>query len=117
MFKEKALIPKFMNLQAAWNCISVCINVPFHLYGGIFCRFFSYSLEDRIIPRHKLMVENQVNFKLRFMLNCSDEEFHQKVADKVERRRRFEAGLLNEDLIDSEVTIASSVNEEIVSSQ
>lgn len=59
-----------------------------------FPRFFSYNLADRIIPRHKIMVENQVNFKLRYMLACSDEEFHKRVSDKVERRRRFELGIL-----------------------
>ncbi|KAH9696144.1 transcription termination factor MTERF2 [Citrus sinensis] len=61
-----------------------------------FPRFFSYSLEERIIPRHKIMVENRVNFKLRYMLACSDEEFNQKVADKVEGRRLYELGLINE---------------------
>ncbi|KAE8723698.1 Mitochondrial transcription termination factor family protein isoform 3 [Hibiscus syriacus] len=59
-----------------------------------FPRFFSYSLEERIIPRHKIMVENRVNFKLRYMLACTDEEFDERVADKVERRRRFESGLM-----------------------
>ncbi|KAL3814135.1 hypothetical protein ACJIZ3_015403 [Penstemon smallii] len=57
-----------------------------------FPRFFSYSLEDRIIPRHKVMVENRVNFKLRYMLKSSDEEFDMRVKDAVERRRRFESG-------------------------
>lgn len=42
------------------------------------------------------MVENRVNFKLRYMLACSDEEFNQKVADKVEGRRLYELGLINE---------------------
>lgn len=64
--------------------------------GEIFCRYFSYSLEERIIPRHKIMVENQVNFKLRYMLACSDEEFNQKVADKVEGRRLYELSIMNE---------------------
>ncbi|KAL5788581.1 hypothetical protein ACOSP7_005530 [Xanthoceras sorbifolium] len=80
-----------------------------------FPRFFSYSLEDRIIPRHKVMVENQINFKLRYMLTCSDEEFNQKVADKIENHRRFESGLLNEDLIDSQQPTDSSLrNREVV---
>ncbi|KAI9181509.1 hypothetical protein LWI28_015680 [Acer negundo] len=77
-----------------------------------FPRFFSYSLEDRIIPRHKIMVENQVNFKLRYMLACSDEEFDQKVAEKIEKRRRFESGLLDADLIDSQPTDGSLGNGE-----
>ncbi|XP_039040821.1 transcription termination factor MTERF2, chloroplastic-like isoform X1 [Hibiscus syriacus] len=60
-----------------------------------FPRFSSYSLEERIIPRHKIMVENRVNFKLRYMLACTDEEFNERVADKVERRRRFESGCMD----------------------
>lgn len=44
------------------------------------------------------MVENRVNFKLRYMLACTDEEFERRVRDKVERRERFEAGLDSEDL-------------------
>lgn len=43
------------------------------------------------------MVENRVNFKLRYMLACTDEEFERRVRDKVERRERFEAGLDSED--------------------
>ncbi|XP_075511249.1 transcription termination factor MTERF2, chloroplastic-like [Primulina tabacum] len=58
-----------------------------------FPRFFSYSLEERIIPRHKIMVENRINFKLRCMLASTDDEFHSRVADAVERRRRFESGI------------------------
>ncbi|XP_073151340.1 transcription termination factor MTERF2, chloroplastic [Henckelia pumila] len=61
-----------------------------------FPRFFSYSLEERIIPRHKIMVENQINFKLRYMLSSTDDEFHTRVADVVERRRRFESGIRDE---------------------
>ncbi|KAH6789358.1 Mitochondrial transcription termination factor family protein [Perilla frutescens var. frutescens] len=57
-----------------------------------FPRFFSYSLEERIIPRHKIMVENRVNFKLRYMLASSDEEFDVRIKEAVERRRRFESG-------------------------
>lgn len=58
-----------------------------------FPRFFSYSLEERIIPRHEIMVENRINFKLRYMLASTDDEFHSRVADAVERRRRFELGI------------------------
>lgn len=58
-----------------------------------FPRYFSYSLEERIIPRHKVMVENRVNFKLRYMLASSDEEFNQRVQAAVERRQRFEMGI------------------------
>lgn len=38
------------------------------------------------------MVENRINFKLRYMLANSDEEFDMRVKDAVERRRRFESG-------------------------
>ncbi|KAH1030726.1 hypothetical protein J1N35_042900 [Gossypium stocksii] len=68
-----------------------------------FPRFFSYSLEERIIPRHKIMVENRVNFKLRYMLACTDEEFNQRVADKVERRRRFESSRMDDAVSDSQM--------------
>ncbi|CAN6202972.1 unnamed protein product [Urochloa humidicola] len=57
-----------------------------------FPRFFSYSLEDRIEPRHKTLVANRINMKLRYMLAGSDEEFAQRVREAVERRARFEAG-------------------------
>ncbi|KAG6413389.1 hypothetical protein SASPL_126098 [Salvia splendens] len=40
-----------------------------------FPRFFSYSLESRIIPRHRIMVENRVNFKLRYMLGAQMKNF------------------------------------------
>ncbi|KAK4562718.1 hypothetical protein RGQ29_005284 [Quercus rubra] len=79
-----------------------------------FPRFFSYSLDDRIIPRHKILVEKQINLKLRYMLACTDEEFNKKVEAIVKRRQRFEAGLLvdtlseaghlEEDLSDSQAT-------------
>ncbi|XP_050261155.1 transcription termination factor MTERF2, chloroplastic [Quercus robur] len=79
-----------------------------------FPRFFSYSLDDRIIPRHKILVEKQINLKLRYMLACTDEEFDKKVEAIVKRRQRFEAGLLvdtlsetgllEEDLSDSRAT-------------
>ncbi|KAL6526102.1 Transcription termination factor mterf2, chloroplastic [Orobanche hederae] len=61
-----------------------------------FPRFFSYSLEGRIIPRHKIMVENRINFKLRHMLASTDEEFEMKVKEAVERRRKFESGVAYE---------------------
>ena len=57
-----------------------------------FPRFFSYSLEHRIEPRHKVLVANRINMKLRYMLPGSDEEFAQRVQEAVERRARFEAG-------------------------
>ncbi|KAL3538967.1 hypothetical protein ACH5RR_002333 [Cinchona calisaya] len=62
-----------------------------------FPRFFSYSLEERIIPRHRIMVENRINFKLRYMLGSTDEEFDQRVQDAVKRRQRFESGIVYEE--------------------
>lgn len=64
------------------------------------------------------MVENRVNFKLRFMLACTDEEFKRRVRDKVERRERFEAGLDSEDsqLLDDTISdeeVASSDSPEV----
>ncbi|XP_078430451.1 mitochondrial transcription termination factor family protein [Wolffia australiana] len=56
-----------------------------------FPRFFSYSLEGRIIPRHKSLVANQINFKLRYMLPGSDEVFEQRVREAIEKRKRFES--------------------------
>ncbi|XP_010429091.1 PREDICTED: transcription termination factor MTERF2, chloroplastic-like [Camelina sativa] len=86
-----------------------------------FPRFFSYSLERRIMPRHTIMVQNRVNFKLRYMLACTDEEFERRVKEKVERRERFEAGLgsdsedsqlLDEDISDDEFDLTGSSEEE-----
>ncbi|XP_062189482.1 transcription termination factor MTERF2, chloroplastic [Phragmites australis] len=57
-----------------------------------FPRFFSYSLEHRIEPRHQTLVANRINMKLRYMLTGPDEEFAQRVREAVERRARFEAG-------------------------
>ncbi|KAI3959000.1 hypothetical protein MKX01_023676 [Papaver californicum] len=67
-----------------------------------FPRFFSYSLDGKIIPRHKLLIENRVNFKLRYMLAISDEEFNRRVEDAVERRRIFESGLAMENPLSSD---------------
>nr|AKM76447.1 embryo defective 2219 [Pelargonium tetragonum] len=58
-----------------------------------FPRFFSYSLEGRIIPRHKILVENRINFKLHHMLASTDEEFRRKVEAAVDRRVRFESSV------------------------
>ncbi|XP_020218366.1 transcription termination factor MTERF2, chloroplastic [Cajanus cajan] len=63
-----------------------------------FPRFFSYSLEGRIIPRHKVLVENQINVKLRYMLACTDEEFKKMVKAIIRKRHRFESGVTNEDI-------------------
>ncbi|KAH9613468.1 hypothetical protein KSS87_004890 [Heliosperma pusillum] len=57
-----------------------------------FPRYLSYSLEEKIIPRHKVLVENRVNFKLRYMLATSDEDFHQRVQAAIENRQNFESG-------------------------
>ncbi|XP_065857781.1 transcription termination factor MTERF2, chloroplastic [Euphorbia lathyris] len=78
-----------------------------------FPRFFSYSLEGRIVPRHKVMVENQVNFKLRYMLSSSDEQFKKMVEDAVERRRKFESSMMNVTLSD-ELRASDSLKEKQV---
>ncbi|XP_004507447.1 transcription termination factor MTERF2, chloroplastic isoform X2 [Cicer arietinum] len=56
-----------------------------------FPRFFSYSLEGRIIPRHKVLVENQINVKLKSMLACTDEEFNKMVRDMIRKRHKFQS--------------------------
>ncbi|XP_042478826.1 transcription termination factor MTERF2, chloroplastic-like isoform X2 [Macadamia integrifolia] len=78
-----------------------------------FPRFFSYSLDGRIIPRHKVLVENRINFKLRYMLASSDEEFNERVVAAVERRRKFECGLINESTPDFHAT-NSSVEKQVI---
>lgn len=60
-------------------------------------RFFSYSLEGRIIPRHKVLVENQINIKLRYMLASTDEEFNKMVKGIIRKRQKFESADTNED--------------------
>nr|GMD97076.1 transcription termination factor MTERF2, chloroplastic [Ipomoea batatas] len=75
---EKHLRPKYKYLRRTMvRPLEDLIEFP---------RFFSYSLEDRMIPRHKVLVENRVNFKLRYMLKSTDEKFEEMVQDKVERR-------------------------------
>ncbi|XP_019170656.1 PREDICTED: transcription termination factor MTERF2, chloroplastic [Ipomoea nil] len=82
---EKHLRPKYKYLRRTMvRPLEDLIEFP---------RFFSYSLEDRIIPRHKVLVENRVNFKLRYMLKSTDEKFEEMVQDKVERRRIYESGI------------------------
>ncbi|KAJ0980388.1 hypothetical protein J5N97_008643 [Dioscorea zingiberensis] len=74
-----------------------------------FPRYFSYSLEDRIIPRHKILVSNRINFKLRYMLASTDEVFNQRVQEAVERRRRFELGGKDDNLSHSDTPDAAPV--------
>ncbi|WJX51464.1 Transcription termination factor mterf2, chloroplastic, variant 2 [Trifolium repens] len=56
-----------------------------------FPRFFSYSLEGRIIPRHKVLVEKQINVKLNCMLACTDEEFDKMVKNIIRKRNTFQS--------------------------
>ncbi|XP_062093254.1 transcription termination factor MTERF2, chloroplastic isoform X2 [Humulus lupulus] len=70
-----------------------------------FPRFFSYSLESRIIPRHKILVENRVNMKLRYMLGSTDEELEKKIQDIRERRQRFESTIVNDEFFSPEKEI------------
>ncbi|MED6204111.1 Transcription termination factor mterf2, chloroplastic [Stylosanthes scabra] len=67
-----------------------------------FPRFFSYSLEGRIIPRHKVLVENQLNIKLRYMLASSDVEFKKLVNDLVRKRKKFQSGVAGEEEEDTQ---------------
>ncbi|KAI4376049.1 hypothetical protein MLD38_013847 [Melastoma candidum] len=76
-----------------------------------FPRFFSYSLESRIMPRHKVLVESRLNMKLRNMLACTDEEFEQKVRDAIERRRQFESRVSNETALNLDADAWSDVPE------
>ncbi|EPS64154.1 hypothetical protein M569_10626, partial [Genlisea aurea] len=55
-------------------------------------RFFSYSLEDRIIPRHEMTVESRLFFKLERLLNCSDEEFRIRINERVRIRSGIHVG-------------------------
>lgn len=45
-------------------------------------------------------MENRINFKLRYMLASTDDEFAMRVKEAVERRRRFESGIIHEELSD-----------------
>ncbi|XP_073005832.1 transcription termination factor MTERF2, chloroplastic isoform X1 [Typha latifolia] len=67
-----------------------------------FPRFFSYSLDGRIAPRHQILVANRINFKLRYMLVDSDEGFNKRVQAAVERREKFEAGKANLEMANSD---------------
>nr|GMD28747.1 transcription termination factor MTERF2, chloroplastic [Ipomoea batatas] len=82
---QNTIVPKVQFLRE--------IGVQEDAIGDVLARFFSYSLEDRIIPRHKVLVENRVNFKLRYMLKSTNEKFEEMVQDKVERRRIYESGI------------------------
>eukprot|EP00268_Persea_americana_P006221 TRINITY_DN12234_c0_g1_i10.p1 TRINITY_DN12234_c0_g1~~TRINITY_DN12234_c0_g1_i10.p1 ORF type:complete len:678 (-),score=96.22 TRINITY_DN12234_c0_g1_i10:456-2489(-) len=75
-----------------------------------FPRFFSYSLDNRIIPRHKILVENRINFKLRYMLAGPDDEFYKRVEAAIERRRRFESGIMD---INPQTQTTNSSSEQI----
>ncbi|KAL9275937.1 Transcription termination factor MTERF2, chloroplastic-like protein [Drosera capensis] len=54
--------------------------------------YMSYSLEERIMPRHKVLVENRINFTLQNMLAIADEEFNERVDAELQDCERFEAG-------------------------
>ena len=52
-------------------------------------------------------MERRINLKWRYILASTDGEFEKKVEAIVERRRRFEAGLVDDDnLSDSHATEA-----------
>lgn len=56
------------------------------------------------------MVANRVNFKLRYMLVGSDEEFNKRVQAAVERRKRFETGDASASTSDDEESIVVPVS-------
>ncbi|RDY12981.1 Transcription termination factor MTERF2, chloroplastic, partial [Mucuna pruriens] len=72
-------------------------------------RFFSYSLEGRIIPRHKVLVENQINIKLRYMLASTDEEFIKMIKAIIRKRHRFESTVTNEDTTHPQSVITEEI--------
>nr|AKM76440.1 embryo defective 2219 [Pelargonium dichondrifolium] len=74
-----------------------------------FPRFFSYSLEGRIIPRHKILVEYRINFKLHHMLASTDDEFKRKVVAAVDRRIRFESSVKAKTISGSLLIMAGEV--------
>ncbi|KAJ7565007.1 hypothetical protein O6H91_02G044200 [Diphasiastrum complanatum] len=55
-----------------------------------FPRYFSYALQTRIAPRHRISVEKGLRFNLRYMLACSDLEFQDRV-ESAEKSRATEA--------------------------
>lgn len=74
-----------------------------------FPRFLSYSLDGRIIPRHKVLVENHINMKLRYMLASSDEEFKKLVNDITRKRHRFESAVMTDDTTHPQTVIAEDI--------
>ena len=68
----------------------------------IVVRFFSYSLNGRIIPRHKILVENRINVKLRYMLACSDEEFRKLVDSQIRKRQKLLSAGTSADVTNSQ---------------
>lgn len=89
------------------ECILMSLSIYLQLIQAI---FFSYSLDNRIIPRHKVLVENRINFKLRYMLAGPDDEFYKRVEAAIERRRRFESGIMD---INPQTQTANSSSEQI----
>ncbi|GAB2231246.1 hypothetical protein Droror1_Dr00027535 [Drosera rotundifolia] len=53
---------------------------------------YELLLEERIMPRHKVLVENRINFTLQSMLAITDEEFNERVDAELQDRESFEAG-------------------------
>lgn len=82
--------------------MGICLLSYINDQVEIFCRFLSYSLDGRIIPRHKILVENRINMKLRYMLASTDEEFEKRIEAIKERRKIFESGIRNDDPLTTE---------------
>ncbi|CAJ2679261.1 unnamed protein product [Trifolium pratense] len=74
-----------------------------------FPRFFSYSLEGRIIPRHKVLVENQINVKLKCMLACTDEEFDKMVKNIIRKRNKIQSSVMKANTTHPQSLIAGDI--------
>lgn len=48
----------------------------------VFPQYFGFSLEKRIVPRHRQMVERGLRLPLPLMLKTTDQEFHQLLHSK-----------------------------------
>ncbi|KAL5169149.1 Transcription termination factor MTERF2, chloroplastic [Glycine soja] len=91
--KVVALGPELLGCNIAHKLdVNVKYFLSWHTSSAI-----GYSLEGRIIPRHKVLVENQINIKLRYMLTSTDEEFNKMVKGIIRKRLRFESAVTNED--------------------
>ncbi|GJP60971.1 hypothetical protein CLOP_g18183 [Closterium sp. NIES-67] len=72
-------------LKPKWRYFSRTMRLSVdHLVA--FPRFFSYALDTRIAPRHRLLQQQGLSFSLRHMLCCSDALFLERVKWALEGR-------------------------------